>query len=344
MYKSIGMDLGASRLVVSAAEEGILYARGAEAAFRGTDGILLESGEDGCRFGKTEGGEPLPSVFHENTAVPACLGDVISEGLAVHGDGGACRQILFSIPCSFGEVEENALAEMAMTAGAEAVYLVYSPLAALAGNDIALTTSAIVVDIGAMQTNILVICRGRIIVKKTYPIGGNHFDKAIVSYLLRHHKVEIDARAAETIKKQIGTVWISNEKQSVDMRGRDITNGDYCTVRVSSEEMFTALEEPMAAFIDGICKTVTRIPADCVQDVFDTGILLAGGGCLLDGIDKMLSGVTGIDTARLHNPRETVAKGLASILTDSNLSLAGTRNISRYIMKMSAVPKRGTKE
>ena len=98
----------------------------------------------------------------------------------------------------------------------------------------------------------------------------------------------------------------------------------------------------MAALIEGVCKTITKIPSDCVQDVFDTGILLTGGGCLLEGIDKMISGVTGVNASRLANPRRTVAEGLVRLLsTEENFQAAGTHNISRYMMKSSARPKEG---
>ena len=127
------------------------------------------------------------------------------------------------------------------------------------------------------------------------------------------------------------------------MRGRDVTNGDYCTARISSEEMFEALEEPMAALIEAVCDAITKIPTDCVHEVFDTGILLAGGGALLDGLDKMISGVTGVNATRLGDPEQTVALGLARMLEmGAGLQQAGTQNISRYIMKTASVPQKGS--
>ncbi len=334
MYESIGIDLGASRVAVSAVGEGILSSLDPQTAVCRPDSFLTKNGE------QTDRNDVVPDVevasdrmFGEGFLSPECIRYVLRETIA-RFSGGTCGRVLLSIPCGFGEVEETALSEMAVEAGAEEVYLVYAPIAALCGNGLDLAVSAVVVDIGKTRTDVIAVCHGRIFYKKTYPVGGESFDRAIAHYLLKHHKVEIDPLAAEDVKLKIGTVWVSSEKKTTEVRGRDATNGDYCKVRISSEEMFTALEEPMAALIEGVCETITRIPADCVQEVFDTGILLSGGGCLLDGIDKMIGGVTGVNTSRLCEPRDTVAKGLAHLLdTAKNPKSAGTRNISRYTMK-----------
>ena len=197
-------------------------------------------------------------------------------------------------------------------------------------------------DIGAFRTDILTVCHGRIFYKRTIAAAGKNFDLAVARYLYDKHKVKISEETAEQVKIKVGTVWGGNEKKCLDVRGRDVTNGDYCTVRISSEEMFAALEEPMAALIEGVCDAITKIPPDCVNAVFDTGILLSGGGCLLDGIDKMISGVTGVVVTRLSDPANTVARGLSALLESvAEPKTAGTLNISRYVMKMAAEPQRG---
>lgn len=341
MYENIGIDLGASRIVVSAAEKGVLSSTPALAAIRRMDGSFLGIGEDVGRYASEEG-VVLRHLFRESTVAPDLTCAVIAQSLVRHGALPGSGRVLFSIPCSFGEVEETALTEMATQAGAGEVYLVYSPLAALIGSGLDPTVNAVVVDIGAVRTNVMALCHGRIFGKKTYPVGGESFDRAIIDYLLKTHKIRITAETAETVKIKIGTVWVGNERRVIDVCGRDETNGDYCTVRISSEEMFTALEEPMASLIEGVCDTITKIPADCVQDVFDTGILLAGGGALLEGIDKMIGGVTGVNASCLGAPRETVALGLAALAGSAQQpKITGTRNISRYIMKTSAMPKGG---
>ncbi len=342
MYESIGIDLGTSRAVISAVGEGILSSLDPQAAGCRPDSFLTENGEGTDRDAAVRDAEVVRGrMFEEGFLSPDRTRFVLKEAIARFGDG-ACERVLLSIPCGFGEVEETALSEMAIEAGAKEVYLVYTPIAALCGNGLDLGTNAVVVDIGKERTDVIAACHGRIFYKKTYPVGGASFDRAIARYLLARHKVEVDLSAAEEVKIKIGTVWVSNERKSTEVRGRDATNGDYCKVCISSEEMFAALEEPMSALIEGVCETITRIPADCVQEVFDTGILLSGGGCLLEGIDKMIGGVTGVNTSRLFEPRDTVAKGLAYLLdTDKNQKTAGTRNISRYTMKTMGKPKEG---
>ncbi len=343
MQQGIGIDLGYAKIAVSNGADERILNENSLVALRREDGSFLGIGESADRYAADGGGEVvLRRIFREGIVTPEYTRAAIAHALSRFGVGKGPRRVFLSIPCSFGDVEEGALAEMAVQAGADEVYLVYSPLAALAGNDVDLARSAMVVDIGAVRTNILTICHGRIFYKKTFPAAGEDFDRAIADYLLKKHKVKISLETAEQIKIRIGTVWVGNEKKCIDVRGRDATNGDYCTVRLSSEEMFAALEEPMAALIEGICHAITKIPTDCVQEVFDTGILLSGGGSLLDGIDKMISGVTGVDTGRLLDPESTVARGLSTLLRTLDLPQnAGTVNISRYIMKAAATPQRG---
>ena len=342
MYESIGIDLGSSRVVVSTAGVGIVSSIDPQAVPRLPEGFLTENGERTDQNAAVRDAEVVRGrMFGESTISPEKTRLVLKEAIERFG-GGACERLLLSIPCSFSEVEEAALSEMAIEAGAAEVHLVYAPIAALCGSELDLGANAVLVDIGMTMTNVVAVCHGRIFYKKTYPVGGASFDGAIARYLLKRHKVEVDLATAETVKLGVGTVWVSSEEKTIEVRGRDATNGDYCKIRVSSEEMFTALEEPMAALIEGVCETITKIPADCVHDVFDTGILLSGGGALLQGIEKMIGGITGVNTSHLVAPRDAVATGLAHLLDEAKDQKAlGTRNISRYIMKKMVKAKGG---
>ena len=344
MYEYLGIDLGASRIVVGSAEAGIVASESLPLPSFEVGDSPLEIGKDvGQHMTKRSGEAARCRVSGEAPLVSEITSETIKSMLEAYGDneaGGSC--VLFGIPCRFSEMEENALTEMAVAAGAREAYLVYSPLAAMVGNDLDLGMGAVVVDIGAVRTNILIVCHGRIFCKKTIPVGGTSFDAAIASHVLEKHKVLIPSDVAEAIKMKVGTVWVGNEHRTAEARGRDITNGDYCTAHVSSEEMFSAFEEPMAILMEGICDAITKIPPDYVREVFDTGILLAGGGCLLEGIDRMISGVTGINTFRMNDPANTTARGLAMLATRAaSIDAAGTRNISRYIMKAAAEPQGG---
>ena len=343
MYKNLGIDLGASRIVLSADGAGILTSENVPLHSSREDVSPMGSGKNAGQRIAGGGGEATRRRGIERPLVSEYTSEIIKNMLATYGNGdvgGSC--VLLGIPCRFSEMEENALTEMAVAAGAKEAYLVYSPLAALAGNGLDLGMGAVVVDIGATTTNILIVCYGRIFCKKTVAVGGESFDRAIAEYILKKHKVEIAPDVAETAKIKVGTVWVGNERRTTEVHGRDITNGDYCSAHISSDEMFTALEEPMAILMEGICDAITKIPPDYVREIFDTGILLSGGGCLLDGIDRMISGVTGINTVRLNDPADTTARGLAILATRANtIGAAGTRNISRYIMKAAKEPQGG---
>ncbi len=340
--KTVGIDLGASEIVTAAENGEKLFREASYVALDRENRAFLGIGGDAQRYvGKESAKAVVHRIFEERIVVPSYTKAAIAHSL-MHIEDAEGARLFMSVPCSFEEVEEAALAEMAIQAGASDVHFVYAPLAALAGNDLGPRNSGVVVDIGAARTDIIILCHGRIFYKNTYAAAGGAFDRAIAEYLLRKHKVRISLQSAELIKQKIGTVWVGNEKKYVDVRGRDAKNNECCSVRICSEEMFTALEEPMAALIEAVCDAITRIPSDCVQEVFDTGILLCGGGCLLEGLDKMISGVTGVNAMRLRDPIETVARGLASLHTRiPNAKEAGTLNISRYFIKNAASPQEG---
>lgn len=344
MYEYLGIDLGASRITVGSADAGIIASESLPIPILEGGDSPLEIGKDvGQRIADGSGKATRCRVIGEAPLVSETTSGIIQKMLSTYGDtetGGSC--VLFGIPCRFSEMEENALTEMAVAAGAKEAYLVYSPLAAMVGNDLDPGMGAVIVDIGAVRTDILIVCHGRIFCKKTIPVGGASFDCAIAEHVLKKHKVTIAPDVAETVKMKVGTVWVGNEHRTAEARGRDISNGDYCTAHISSDEMFTALEEPMALLMEGICDAITKIPPDYVREVFDTGVLLSGGGCLLEGIDRMISGVTGINTFRLNDPANTTVRGLAILAARASaLGANGTRNISRYIMKAAAEPQGG---
>ena len=334
MYENLGIDLGASRIVVGVPEGGIIASKNMPTQSRGEGESSSVIGKRAGHYITGWGGEATRCrVMGERPLVSEVTREFIKNMLREYG-GADGSNVLLGIPCRFSEMEENALTEMAVAVGAKEAYLVYSPIAAMVGNDLDLGMGAVIVDIGAARTDIMIVCHGRIFCKRTIAVGGVNFDYAIADYILKKHKVQITPDIAETVKKKVGTVWVGNERRIAEARGRDVTNGDYCSAHISSEEMFSALEDPMAVLMEGICDAITKIPPDYVREVFDTGILLSGGGCLLEGIDRMISGVTGINTVRLNDPANTTARGLAMLASRAAaVAENGTRNISRYIMK-----------
>jgi rod shape-determining protein MreB len=190
------------------------------------------------------------------------------------------------------------------------------------------------VDIGAAGTSLMLTGGGKILYKNTVPVGGDSFSAAIVAYLLRTHKMKISTRSAEVVKKKIGTVWINRENRSLDIKGKRIDNGEMITVRLSSQEMFEALEEPTAHLLAAVCEAIGEIPSQFVGEIFHRGILLCGGGACLDGLDKMISGVTGVNARVVDLPDEVVALGLGKILADLPTSMKNEKmNVSQRCMR-----------
>ncbi len=343
MQKSLGIDLGSSSVIVSKPVEGIVSKEATVIAIKRADNSLLAIGNEAEKlFSRNKSGEVrIVKPLKESIITKEYTQRLISVGMRSQTEQGDFTRVLISVPCCLSEVEEGALREVATQAGAGETYLVYSPIAALVGSGVPLDRSSLTVNIGAARTDILLVCRGRIFHKSTLDVAGDDFDLSIATYINSKYGVKISLRTAEAIKMSIGTVWLSSDRKYIDVKGRDARTREIRTVRISSDEMFTALEEPTSAIVGAICNAITKIPSDCVNDVFDRGILLCGGGSALDGLDKMISGVTEVRTKILANPMEVVANGLARILSGLPEKMPkGTINISREYLKIATTKGR----
>lgn len=337
MHKEIGIDLGSMNMSVSTAEEGIIARAPSVVAVTRTESPRLHSvGEEALRTEKETPEavrviRPLQKgLVADDEATRIMLSHLIHMtcgNLIIH------PRVILSVPFNLTEEQENVLEWTANHAGARETFLVYSPVAALAGMEIQRDAAVFIVDIGASQTSIMLAAGARILYKNTVSVGGDSFDAAIANYISKEKKVRIITRQAEGIKRKIGSVWIHREERHVDLRGRDLVSGESVPLRVTSHEMFDALEEPMAALLAAICEAISQIPSRYVGDIFHRGILLCGGGSLLDGLDKMISGVTGVGARVVQNPTEVVGLGLGRILSELPTSMKNEKlNISmRYL-------------
>ena len=342
MQKGLGIDLGSSAVVVSSIDGTILSKEASVVALRREDNSVLAVGNEAEKlFSRNKTGEVrVIRPFKESIITKEYTENLISCALR-NVERSAPTQTLISIPCCLSEVEEGALRELATRAGASETYLVYSPIAALVGSGVPLNRSSLSVNIGAARTDIMLICRGRIFHKSTLDVAGDDFDLAIASYVMNKYGVKISLRTAEAVKMSIGTVWLSSDRKYIDIKGRDARTKEIRTVRISSDEMFAALEEPTSAIVGAICNAIAKIPSDCVNEVFERGIMLCGGGSLLDGLDKMIGGITEVRTTVLANPMEVVSAGLSRILSVMPEKMPkGTTNISREYLKNATMKGR----
>ncbi len=237
-------------------------------------------------------------------------------------------RIMICIPSQVTEVEKRAVIDAATQAGARKVYLIEEPIAAAigAGIDISKPCGNMVVDIGGGTTDIAVISLGGPVVHTSIKIAGDKFDEAIVKYIKRKHNMMIGERTAEELKVNIGCVYPKIQDLEMDIRGRDLLTGLPKTITIHSSEMQEALMEPAMSIVDAVHSVLERTPPELAADISDKGIYMTGGGCLVDGLDKLLQEKTGINIMIAQDAVSCVALGTGKAL-DNLDSLDGKNKI-----------------
>lgn len=236
-------------------------------------------------------------------------------------------RIMICIPSQVTEVEKKAVIDAATQAGARKVYLIEEPIAAAigAGIDISKPCGNMVVDIGGGTTDIAVISLGGSVVSTSLKVAGDKFDEYIVKYIKKKHNIMIGERTAEDLKINIGCVYPKIQDTEMDIRGRDLIDGLPKTVTVYSSEMLEALIEPALMIVDAVHSVLERTPPELAADISDKGIYMTGGGCLVDGLDKLLQEKTGINVMIAQDAISCVALGTGKAL-DTLDSLDAKRN------------------
>lgn len=227
-------------------------------------------------------------------------------------------RIVVCVPSGVTPVEKRAVIEAVLQTGARKAVLIEEPLAAALGTglDKAQAAGAMVVDIGGGTTDIAVLCPTGIVVSESLRIGGDRFDDAIVGYMKRRKKLLIGQRTAEDVKIAIGTVDRRAIGGEMIVRGRDTVGGLPKAISVTSKEIQKALERPMNLIIEGIKDILEKTPPELVAEIVDHGIILTGGGVLLDGFDRVITRVTGIAAYTVDNPRYSVIIGTGRALRE----------------------------
>lgn len=205
-------------------------------------------------------------------------------------------RIMICIPSQCTEVEKKAVIDAASQAGARKVYLIEEPIAAAigAGLDISKPCGNMVVDIGGGTTDIAVISLGGSVVSTSIKVAGDKLDEAIVKYIKKKHNVMIGERTAEDLKVNIGCVYPKIQDLEMDIKGRDLISGLPKTLTIHSSEIMEALEEPALMIVDAVHSVFEKTPPELAADISSRGIYMTGGGCLVDGLDKLLQEKAGI--------------------------------------------------
>ena len=227
-------------------------------------------------------------------------------------------RVVVGVPSGITEVEERAVEESIFQAGAKEVYLIEEPMAAAigAGIDVAEPTGNIIVDIGGGTTEVAVISLGGIVVSNSSRIAGDELDEDIINYIKKELNLAIGQTTAEQIKMKIGCAMPLLSDMSMDVRGRDLVTGLPKTITIYSSQMQEAMSESIYEIIESVKQTLERTPPELASDIMEKGVVLAGGGALIQNLDKLLSVKTGMPVYVAEEPLDCVVKGTEKTIED----------------------------
>lgn len=319
--EDIGIDLGTASVLVYVKNKGIVLNESSVVAIEKQTGQLVAVGEEARRMlGRTPGNivaiRPMrEGVIADYDVTERMLKYFISK---VIGNKTLFKpRVMVGIPSGVTGVEQRAVKQAAVSAGAKQAFLIEEPLAAAlgAGLEIIEPRGSMVVDIGGGTTDIAVLSLGSIVTSKSVRIGGDNFDESLIRYMRRYHNLMIGERTAEQMKKDIGTAYPQNRDHiTAEIRGRDLVSGLPRTVTVTSREAFLAIKEAIEAILGATKEVLEKTPPELSSDIMDKGIVLTGGGALLHGLDKYLSEHTQLPIYIAENPIQCVALGTAKAL------------------------------
>ena len=234
---------------------------------------------------------------------------------------GVRPRIVIGVPSEITPVEKRAVQDSAINAKAAEVYLVeQSMMAAIgAGLPIAEPTGSMVVDIGGGTTDVAVISMAGIVCSKVVRVAGNKMDEAVSQYIKRRYNLLVGERTAEEIKIKIGSAFPFDEEQTVEVKGRDLVEGVPKSITISDEELREALAEPIASIVEIVRDVLEQTPPELAADISDRGIVLTGGGALLNGLDRRLREETGLAVTIADDPLTSVVMGTGRVLVNLGL-------------------------
>ncbi|MBM3255510.1 MAG: rod shape-determining protein [Candidatus Omnitrophica bacterium] len=318
----MGIDLGTATTLVFVKGEGVVLCEPSVVAIeRGTSNVLAVGEEAKRMLGRTPGNivaiRPMKDgVIADFDITEAMLRYFIKK---VHHRRVLVRpRIVIAIPSGITEVEKRAVKDSAERAGAREVFLIEEPIAAAIGVGLPIQEPQgnMIIDIGGGTTEIAVISLAGSVFSKSIRIGGDEMDEAIIEYLKKTYNLMVGERTAEQIKIKIGSAYPLDEEMSLEVKGRDLVAGLPKAVTITSEEIREALQEPLRAIIEITKISLERTPPELAADLIDHGIVMAGGGSLLRGMDKLVSEETGLPVHIAEDPLTAVACGTGIVLDE----------------------------
>lgn len=335
--QDIGIDLGTASVLVYIKGRGIVLQEPSVVAIDRNSNKILAVGEEArLMLGRTPGNIVAIRPLREGVISDY---EVTEKMLRYFIDKAVGRRRLFKprmivcVPSGVTEVEKRAVKDAANNAGARNTQLIEEPIAAAigAGLDIEKASGNMVIDIGGGTSDIAVISLGGIVVSTSIKVAGDKFDEAIVRYMRKKHNVMIGERTAEELKINIGTAFPREEQVKMEVRGRNLISGLPKTIEVTSDEMLEALAEPVAAIADAVHSVLERTPPELSADISDRGIVMTGGGSLLNGLDKLISKRTNIPVYIAEDAVSCVAIGTGKSLDNFDVLMETDVNSDRRI-------------
>ena len=315
----IGIDLGTANSLVFLKDRGIVMREPSVVAIQaGTKNVLAVGSEAKAMLARTppniEAIRPMKDgVIADFDVTEAMLRYFIQK---VHHRKLVQPRVVVAVPSGITEVERRAVEDSVTRAGASEFYPIKQPLAAAigAGLPVAEPAGNMVVDIGGGTAEIAVISLANIVQATSLRVGGDQFDGAIIHHMKRAHNLLIGERTAEEIKLKIGSAFPLEDELTMEVKGRDLSQGLPRTLVARSEEIRDALKEPLTAILESIRQILEQCPPELSGDLVDRGIVLAGGGALLRGIDRLVAKETQLPVTIAEDPLISVANGAGKVL------------------------------
>jgi rod shape-determining protein MreB len=320
----IGIDLGTANTLVYVRDRGIVLREPSVVAMQQGTRDVLEVGEEAKRMlGRTPGNiiavRPLKDgVISDFEVTEEMLKRFIKK---VHKNKRIFAprpRVVIAVPSGITEVEKRAVRESAYNAGARLVTLIEEPMAAAIGVGLPVQEAAgnMIVDIGGGTTEVAIISLAGIVFSRSMRVAGDELDESIINYMKRAYNLVIGERTAEEIKIKIGSAYPMEKETSLEVKGRDLVAGLPKTLTITSQEVREALLDPISSIVESIRITLERCPPELSADLVERGVVLAGGGALLRGLDRLIAEETGIPVYVAEDPLSAVAEGTGKVLQE----------------------------
>lgn len=320
--RDMGIDLGTANSLVYMRGRGVILREPSVVALQEKTGAILAVGQDAKKMiGRTPGNiiavRPMKDgVIADFDVTEMMLRHFIQKG---HKRNRLVRpRVIICVPTGITAVEKRAVIDAALQAGAREAFLIEEPMAAAIGAGLPVNEPIgnMVVDIGGGTTEVALISLGGVVASQSIRVAGDEMDEAIAQYVKNEYKILIGLRSAEDIKIDIGTALNSGEEKERQVRGRDLVSGLPKTITLNSNEIRLSLLEPINAILNAIKLTLEKSPPELSSDIMDRGIILAGGGALLRGLDELIREETGMPVHIADNPLDCIAEGTGRVLEE----------------------------